>query len=96
MNKNSIYQEAIIHYYHSAEESTVLNKTVMSLITLQAALAALVIVGNTQKITDEGQAWKWLLEYGEAASIISNRESLISWDYYTNLTDYNQQRMVRS
>ena len=68
----------------------------MSLLTLQAALAALVIVGNTQKITDEGQAWEWFLEYGEAASIISNRGSLISWDYYTNLTDYNQQRMVRS
>lgn len=66
----------------------------MSQITVLAAFAALVILGNSQLITDESIAWDWFEQYGHAAAKSGNAGSHLSWAYYTNLTDENQAKMV--
>ena len=49
---------------------------------------------HAQKITDEEAAWGWFMEYSELASAIANKGSKISWNYVTNITDYNQNEEV--
>ncbi|XP_067952220.1 angiotensin-converting enzyme-like [Watersipora subatra] len=43
-------------------------------------------------ITDENAAWEWFYEYSDEASTLYNRASKISWNYSTNITDYNEQK----
>lgn len=63
---------------------------------VSVGLIALVFVCSTQGlIEDEAKAWEWFHEFGEQASLISNRGSKVSWAYATNITDYNQQQEVR-
>lgn len=54
----------------------------------------MVSASSAVKITDENEAWRWLTEYSEKASVISNEGSKISWKYATNITDENERRQV--
>ena len=47
-----------------------------------------------QKITDEAVAQAWLTDYNERAMSVYYKSVVASWNYNTNLTDYNQKLSV--
>ena len=44
---------------------------------------------------EERVAEKWLEEYNKQAGEMLNRQTIAQWNYGANITDYNQEVMVR-
>lgn len=55
---------------------------------------SLLLVLSVQANLNEDDAWRWFDEFGQAASLISNKGSKIAWNQATNITDYNEQQEV--
>ena len=49
---------------------------------------------NEELITDETSAIAWLEDFNEIAMVVYFEGTLANWNFYTNLTDENQQAVV--
>ena len=47
-------------------------------------------------VLEERVAEKWLEEYNKQAGEMLNKQTIAQWNYGANITDYNQEVMVRN
>lgn len=68
----------------------------LEFLVLGALLASFINISIQQ---DENDRVRDFLEgpngYNQRGEMLSNMYSIISWAYYTNITNYNQEKMVR-